>query len=119
MDTLLVFRTQNIDSTTTPKAVDGSMHIGAFKLDDVINYSVLLNSIIIIFSVNQTLSNDPKNAANKPSVKLKIRPGFEYRTLIALHKFLQTTTAPVVFFDNVREQFPIENIQEVTLISST
>ena len=119
MDTLLVFRTQNIDSTTAPKAVNGSMHIGAFKLDDVINYSVSLNSIIIIFSVNQTLSNNPKTAANKPSVKLKIRPGFEYKTLGALHKFLSKSNAPIIYFDNIRKQFPVENIQEVTLISST
>mgnify|MGYP003112015896 FL=1 len=119
MKTLLIFRTQEVGPTTSPKATNGSMHIGAFKLDDLINYSVSLNSIIIIFSVNQTFNNNPKTAANKPAVKLKIRPGFEYKTLGALHKFLSKSNAPIIYFDNIRKQFPVENIQEVTLISST
>ena len=125
MKTLLLFRKQEPDSTTLRRSTSGvDMHIGAFNFDHLASYSVSLNNISLVFDTTQTstsfLSTGTKTAKSysKPQVDLKIRPGFEYKTLVALQKFLSASNAVIIYFDNVKKQFPVENIQEVTLISS-
>lgn len=120
MKTLLLFRKQEPDSITLGRASTGvDMHIGAFNFDHLVSYSVSLNNITLVFDdAAGSISVGKITAVAKPQVDLKIRPGFEYKTLVALQKFLSASNAVIIHFDNVKKQFPVENIQEVTLISS-
>ncbi len=120
MKTLLLFRIQEVDSSTGARSTGGKMHIGAFDFDALESYSVSLNNIDLVFNDTQTLvTTISKVSTEKPKVSLKIRPGFEYKTLVALQKFLSASNAVIIHFDNVRKNFPVENIQEVTVINST
>ena len=119
MKTLLLFRIQEVDSSTGGRNTGGKMHIGAFDFDALESYSVSLNNIVLVFNDSQSSNTIGKTSATaKPTVSLKIRPGFEYKTLVALQKYLSASNAVIIYFDNVRKNFPVENIQEVTLISS-
>lgn len=117
MERILLFRTQEVDSTTGVRG-SGNEHLTAFNADAVESFSVLQGQIRIHFSTTEGSIVGTK-MTNKPLVKLKIKPGTEFKTLISLIKFLKENTATITHFDNVKKLFPLENIREVSAITTT
>ena len=116
MEQVLIFRTEEVSATSAAKG-GSNISIGIFKASALESFSVTSTRVILIFNESQTATVTGPSST-KPLVKLQVRPGNEYKSAIALIKFLQTDKSPIIFFDNVRQQFPIDNIISVGGITS-